>query len=194
MIRSKIVITLGLFLIALFAFGFLFIHECFSGGGMDASYQSCDCAGIEWVQYDRTAADGQRRTLCIGSVRATEYYQYLGGPAVVSDSDLQVTLRTDEQVYEAGEEIIVIIENKTSSPIRYYGFCSLNLCQYYQDEWLCEIKDCYSSMIVIESGSSIEIKTQAMDLAGTRLKYRFEYQTISEDTLYTVDSNEFTIR
>jgi hypothetical protein len=194
MLRPKILITLILFLIVLLALGFLFIHECFSGGGMDAAYQSCDCAGIEWVQYDRTAADGQRRTLCIGSVQARECYQYPGGPAYVCDSDDQVALRTDKQVYEAGGKIIVIIENKTASPIRYYGFCSLNLCQFHEGEWFCEMKDCYGEMVVIEAGDSIEIETQAMEPVGTRLRYRLEYQTIAEEVLYTVESNEFEVR
>ncbi len=48
-------------------------------------------------------------------------------------------------------------------------------------------------MSVIEAGSSIELKDLAMDLVDTRLKYRFEYQTFFDDTLYTIDSNEFTI-
>ena len=49
-------------------------------------------------------------------------------------------------------------------------------------------------MIVIKAGSSIELQDQAMDLVETRLKYRFEYQTFFDDTLYTIDSNEFTIQ
>jgi hypothetical protein len=49
-------------------------------------------------------------------------------------------------------------------------------------------------MIVIKAGSSIELNHQAMDLVETRLKYRFEYQTFFDDTLYTIDSNEFTIQ
>ena len=49
-------------------------------------------------------------------------------------------------------------------------------------------------MIVIKAGSSIELKDQAMELVETRLKYRFEYQTFISDTLYIIDSNEFTIQ
>jgi hypothetical protein len=56
------------------------------------------------------------------------------------------------------------------------------------------MKDCYGEMVVIEAGDSIEIETQAMEPVGTRLRYRLEYQTIAEEVLYTVESNEFEVR
>jgi len=102
-------------------------------------------------------------------------------------------LRMDKQFYGLGENIELEVTNKLINHIRYYDICSLHLCQYQSDEWICEIEDCYASMSVIEAGSSIELKDLAMDLVDTRLKYRFEYQTFFDDTLYTIDSNEFTI-
>lgn len=191
---SKKVVKLLLIPSVLLILGLLLINECSSGGGMGASYRSCDCEGIEWVQYDRTAADGPRKTYCIGIIRAKECFQFISGPAVECNSGSLVTLFTGKQVYVAGEDINIIIENNLNSPLRYYGFCSLHLCQYLRDEWFCEMKDCDSPVIVLESGSSTEIMTQANYLVETGLKYRFEYQTISEDTLYTIFSNEFTIQ
>ena len=58
----------------------LWVNECAYSGGMGAAYKSCDCLGIEWELYDRTAADGPRKTLCIGIVRSRECYQTMGGP------------------------------------------------------------------------------------------------------------------
>jgi len=103
-------------------------------------------------------------------------------------------LRTDKQLYGLGENIELKVTSRLNSPIRYYDFCSVHLCQYHRDEWFCEIEDCYASMSVIEAGTLIELKDQAMDFVDTRLKYRLEYQTFFDDTLYTIDSNEFTIQ
>jgi hypothetical protein len=79
-LRSVLVpLVIVLFLLVL---GFLFTGECSYGGGMAAAYRNCDCFGIEWELYDQTAADGPRKTICIGIVQSTECYQYLGGPRV----------------------------------------------------------------------------------------------------------------
>jgi hypothetical protein len=75
-------LLVGLVLLAL---GLLFTGECSYGGGMGAAYESCECLGIEWELYDQTAADGPRRTICIGIVQSTECYQYIGGPEVDCD-------------------------------------------------------------------------------------------------------------
>jgi len=56
------------------------------------------------------------------------------------------------------------------------------------------MKECYAAMIVIEAGSSIVLTYQAVDLVETRLKYRFEYQAFIDNTLYTINSNEFNIQ
>lgn|SRR5574341_229436 len=61
---------------------FLFIHECAYGGGMGARYQACDCRGIEWRLYDQTPADGPRKTMCLGRVRSTACYRFIGGPQI----------------------------------------------------------------------------------------------------------------
>jgi hypothetical protein len=66
----------------LIALVFLFTDECAYGGGMGAAYKSCDCLGIEWEIYDHTAADGPRKTVCIGIVGSTECHLYMGGPRV----------------------------------------------------------------------------------------------------------------
>jgi hypothetical protein len=59
---------------------FLLIHECAYGGGMGARYKACDCGGVEWLLYDQTPADGPRKTICLGRVRSTACYRFIGGP------------------------------------------------------------------------------------------------------------------
>jgi len=49
---------------------------------MAAAYQTCRCRGIEWELYDRTAADGPRKTLCLGVVVSRHCYQFMEGPAI----------------------------------------------------------------------------------------------------------------
>lgn len=68
--------------ILLVGLGVAAIHVCADGGGMAAAYRSCECRGLEWQLYDRTAADGPRRTLCIGWVRSRTCYQFRDGPIV----------------------------------------------------------------------------------------------------------------
>ena len=77
--RSR-VLRIGLLVgLLLFAARAAFVHECAYGAGMGAAYRTCDCAGIEWVLYDRTPADGPRRTLCLGIVESTTCYTNMGG-------------------------------------------------------------------------------------------------------------------
>lgn len=62
--------------------GFTLVTRCADGGAMGARYRTCQCRGIEWVQYDRTAADGPRRTLCLGLVTSTTCHGSRGGEVV----------------------------------------------------------------------------------------------------------------
>jgi hypothetical protein len=78
--RLKNIVMSLLIVLFLLVLGFLFTGECSYGGGMGAAHKSCDCLGLEWELYDQTAADGPRRTICIGIVQSTECYQYIGGP------------------------------------------------------------------------------------------------------------------
>lgn len=63
----------------------LFINECSFTAGMGAAYKTCDCGGIEWLQYDRTPADGPRRTVCLGIVRSANCFRNMNGPEVACD-------------------------------------------------------------------------------------------------------------
>ncbi len=49
---------------------------------MAGAYRTCRCSGIEWQLYDATPADGPRRTLCLGVVRARTCYRFSSGPIV----------------------------------------------------------------------------------------------------------------
>ncbi len=41
-----------------------------------------DCRGFEWLVFDRTAADGPRRTVCLGFVAERTCYRHREGPVV----------------------------------------------------------------------------------------------------------------
>lgn len=62
--------------------GLATIRVCADGGAMAAAYRACECLGWEWTLYDQTAADGPRRTLCLGWVRSSTCYQFRTGPPV----------------------------------------------------------------------------------------------------------------
>lgn len=80
--RSKKIVIPLLLVLILLALGLLFVNECFYWAGMGASSKSCDCLGVEWQLYDHTAADGPRKTICLGVVQATTCYRYMGGPSI----------------------------------------------------------------------------------------------------------------
>lgn len=54
----------------LLGLGLSLIRVCADGGAMGSAYRTCNCRGIEWQLYDRTAADGPRRTLCFGIMQS----------------------------------------------------------------------------------------------------------------------------
>ena len=66
-------------LVVILAAGFVLVHRCAAGGAMGARYRTCQCGGIERVQYDRTAADGPRRAPCLGLVSSTTCRRSRGG-------------------------------------------------------------------------------------------------------------------
>jgi len=69
-------------LIVIVAAGYALVNRCADGSAMGGRYRTCACRGIEWVQEDRTAADGPRRTLCLGLIAATTCYRSRGGEVV----------------------------------------------------------------------------------------------------------------
>jgi hypothetical protein len=78
-------VLLALFILLIL--GFWLMGECAYTAGMGASYQTCDCLGLEWVVADRTAADGPRKTICIGIIRSYDCYQTLYGPKIECRED-----------------------------------------------------------------------------------------------------------
>ena len=56
------------------------VRICADGGAMAGAYRSCDCFGLEWKLYDRTAADGPRRTVCFGWTRSWTCYAFRSDP------------------------------------------------------------------------------------------------------------------
>ena len=73
---------LALAAVVLLGTGLVLVNRCADGGAMGSRYRTCTCRGVEWLQYDRTAADGPRRTVCLGLVTATTCYRSRGGEVV----------------------------------------------------------------------------------------------------------------
>lgn len=63
------------------------IRICADGGAMAAAYRACECRGVEWQLYDGTAADGPRRTICVGFVSSRTCYRSRGGPRVPCEAE-----------------------------------------------------------------------------------------------------------
>ena len=80
LIRLALLFAVAAFLLTLL--GFAFIHECDSIGGMGWSVKTCECSGYEWLLYDRTEADGPKRSLCLGIVQARQCFEYVDGPRI----------------------------------------------------------------------------------------------------------------
>jgi hypothetical protein len=77
--RARLTLILVMLLVAT---GVTFIRLCADGGAMASAYRTCECRGLEWQVYDRTEADGPRRTICFGYVRSRTCYQSRTGPVV----------------------------------------------------------------------------------------------------------------
>ncbi len=79
---SKLAFAALVIAMAILLPAFLLVHECAYGGGMGARYKACNCRGVEWVLYDQTPADGPRKTMCLGIVRSTTCYTFIGRPQI----------------------------------------------------------------------------------------------------------------
>lgn len=77
--RSILVVAMAT---TLAAAGVLLVRVCADGGAMAAAYQTCRCRGFEWELYDRTPADGPRRTVCFGFIDSRTCHQFRDGPIV----------------------------------------------------------------------------------------------------------------
>ena len=82
MSRKAKYLVLAAAALAVLALGLFLSRECAYGGGMPGWYRDCECKGVERLDYDQTAADGKRRTICLGLVTARRCYRYAGGPEV----------------------------------------------------------------------------------------------------------------
>ena len=78
--RSVLLVVAAL--MAVVGLGLVLIRVCADGGAMGSAYQTCQCTGFEWEVYDRTPADGPRRTVCVGFVRSRTCHQFREGPVV----------------------------------------------------------------------------------------------------------------
>ncbi len=84
--RAKWLLLLLVIVGALAAGTWLLIQECANGGAMGGWSRTCSCSGIEWVVSDRTAADGPRRTVCVGWVSSRTCFQFREGPEIPCSS------------------------------------------------------------------------------------------------------------
>jgi hypothetical protein len=102
--RVRILSIVALLVLGL---GLAAIHICADGGAMASAYRTCDCRGLEWELYDRTAADGPRRTLCLGWVRARTCHAFRTGP-VVACSDLSKLISEDSRRISVGSDSVSV--------------------------------------------------------------------------------------
>ena len=102
----------------------------------------------------------------------------------------RVSIKTDRQLYRAGDEILLTIENRMDSPITYLGGCSIHLCQRAEDDWLCEMKECHDETVELGARRSV-VRVFPGNRSATRLRYRLDYATSKGDPC-TVESNEFS--
>lgn len=80
--RSRPALVSVLLSSLLLGVGLLLVNVCADGGAMGAAYRTCECRGLEWQVYDRTAADGPRRTICPGHVARVTCHQNRDGAEV----------------------------------------------------------------------------------------------------------------
>ena len=83
--KASQVVRVVVAVVAVIAMALVFGRECAYGGGMAGWYRSCECNGLESLDYDRTAADGPRRTVCLGVVTKRKCHRYPGGPEVACE-------------------------------------------------------------------------------------------------------------
>jgi hypothetical protein len=68
---------------------YFLVHDCAVGGAMGGRYRDCRCRGVEWPVFDHIAADGPRRTLCLGLVAERTCYRRREGPVVPCTSHVE---------------------------------------------------------------------------------------------------------
>ena len=102
-----------------------------------------------------------------------------------------VSLRTDRQLYRAGDKVLLTIENHLDDAISYLGGCSIYLCQRDENDWVCELKECHDETVALGSRRSVVMVFPGSS-SGIRLKYRLDYAT-SEGDPCTAESNEFSV-
>lgn len=86
-VRTRPLVAAAFVLPLVVLLGFLFLHVCADGGAMASAYRTCHCRGTEWELYDRTPADGPRRTVCLGS--------FAPGRATSSGPDLKCHVHSE---------------------------------------------------------------------------------------------------
>lgn len=72
----------GISVLMLVVAGLVLVNTCTEGGAMAATYRTCQCRGIEWKVYDRSAVDGPEHSICFGIVESRTCYLFIGGPEI----------------------------------------------------------------------------------------------------------------
>jgi hypothetical protein len=81
-ISLRTLVAFAVLVIAALAGYALLYHECEEGGAMASAHRTCTCNGVERVVLDQVAADGPRRSICLGLVTSRSCYRYRGGPQI----------------------------------------------------------------------------------------------------------------
>jgi hypothetical protein len=80
--RSRSVLLAAALVTGVVGLALVLIQVCADGGAMGSAYRTCECRGFEWQVYDRTPADGPRRTLCVGVLHSKTCHRFREGPVV----------------------------------------------------------------------------------------------------------------
>jgi hypothetical protein len=115
-----------------------------------------------------------------------------------TQTEAQVTLKTDKTEYAVGEKITVTITNTSAKPIHHYDICAITLCEHGERSWHCSEKDCNSSKKTIAPGDTFTFreKVNAPYKKGALgiQRYKFEYYEDTASEIKTIYSNEFTVK
>jgi len=60
-----------------------FIHPCDHLTGWGRGTQTtCECTGIKWLYENKLPVDGDNKSVCIGTVKSTQCFQYQGSEKI----------------------------------------------------------------------------------------------------------------
>lgn len=118
----------------------------------------------------------------------------LGIVSTVEARGRGVTLTTNSDEYQLGDDIVITMSNNDREPIYYNGLCSLNHCEENNGQWKCEMLDCQAPQEVLSPGEEREYKIRVLGLLAGNIKYKLDYSTAILEKDGVVYSNTFFVK